>query len=44
MTTEPCNMTIDSEIIKKLEVDAKKEDRSRSYIANKILSEYYKIK
>ena len=34
-------VTIEKEIIKKVEEEAKKEDRSKSYIVNKILEEYF---
>ncbi len=37
------SFSLDSDVIEKLNSEADKNDRSRSYIVNKILREYFKL-
>lgn len=39
---EKMSLTLEKEIIKKIEKEAEKKDRSKSFIVNKILEEYFK--
>lgn len=39
----PQHFTLDKDVIERIENQAKEEDRSKSFIVNKILREFYNI-